>query len=114
MKVVNVYHYGGRQQAEAAGVTFCGRPTALGNPYSHKPNTLAKFRVKTRQEAIDKYRPWLYNELVNGNQEVIKALEALKEDSVLGCFCKPLDCHCDIIVKAYHWWRNYRDGRPKD
>jgi hypothetical protein len=112
MKVVNVYDYGGREAAEAASVVYCGRPSPLGNPYSHMGNTLAKFRVKNRDEALDKYRRWLYHELTNGNKQVIEALENLKENDVLGCFCKPKACHCDIIIAAWKWWFNLggKDG----
>ena len=35
---------------------FIGRPSKWGNPYSHLRNTRAQFRVRTREEAIQKDR----------------------------------------------------------
>ena len=32
------------------------RPSKWGNPYSHMQNTSARYKVKTRQEAIDMFR----------------------------------------------------------
>ena len=97
VKVVNLRDFGGRRKAEAAGVIYVGRPTPLGNPFS-----LLKF---SRQNSIDRYRRWLYERLTIGDEKVIEALESLTDKSVIGCFCKPLACHGDIIVKAWTWWR---------
>lgn len=69
------------------------RNTIWGNPYSHKENTAAKYKVKTRKEAIEKYREYLLN-----NDELMKKLPELK-GKVLGCHCKPLPCHGDILVE---------------
>jgi hypothetical protein len=110
MQIVNIRDYKGSiTSAIKAGVIYCGRPSPLGNPF--KVDTEEK-----RKEAIDKYRSWLYTQLRSGNTKVISALEELKEDSVLGCWCKPLDCHCDIIIKAWYWWKtekNYELGRTQ-
>lgn len=109
MKVVNVRHYGGIKEAENNGVVYVGRPSPLGNPYSFgaQNSKVSKFVVGSRDEAVEKYRFWLHHQLKSGNQSVIKALESLSDDSVLGCWCSPLSCHADIIIKAYHWWRNH-------
>ena len=72
---------------------YCGRPSKWGNPYSHKEGTLAKFKTKTRQEAIDKYEEW-----IRSQPQMIEDLKELK-GQVLSCWCKPLNCHCDILVK---------------
>ena len=72
---------------------YCGRPSIWGNPYSHKEGTLAKFKVSSRKEAIDKYESYLLN-----NLELMAKLPELK-NKTLGCWCKPLTCHCDIIKK---------------
>ena len=91
MQVINI------KTTKVKGVVYCGRPSPLGNPFS-----LKNF---SREESIAHYREWLHRQLIRGNQEVIKALEALQEDSILGCYCKPLDCHCDVIIKAWKWWK---------
>lgn len=33
------------------------------------------------------------------------ALELIKDGEVLGCWCRPLACHCDIIVGYLEWKR---------
>lgn len=40
---------------EKYDVLVC-RPSKWGNPYSHKQNTLAKFKTKTRKESIEMYK----------------------------------------------------------
>lgn len=83
-KVVNV-------NSEPYGV-YIGRPSIWGNPYSHKEGTLAIYKTKTRKESIEKYKEYLLN-----NEELLKRLPELK-GKVLGCHCKPLPCHGDILV----------------
>ncbi len=69
------------------------RGTKWGNPYSHKNNTTAKFKVKTRVEAILMYEKWLDIQILEGKLDI----EELR-NKVLGCWCKPLSCHGDILV----------------
>lgn len=72
---------------------FIGRPGPWGNPFSHLPNTLAKYRVKTRNEAIDKYGAWIMEQ-----PHLLAQLESLR-GKVLGCFCVPKRCHGHILIK---------------
>jgi len=72
---------------------YIGRPSIWGNPFSHLPNTLAEFRVKDRDEAISKYREYLLS-----NKELMNKLWQLK-NKILGCWCKPLSCHGDILAE---------------
>ena len=67
------------------------RTTIWGNPYSHKEGTLAKFKVKSRKEAIAKYREYLLD-----NPELLAKLPELT-GKTLGCWCKPQACHGDIL-----------------
>jgi len=97
MLVVNVRDYGGVFKAIKEGVVYVGRPGALGNPF-------VLHNEEGRQTAIDSYRRWLYERLSSGDQAVIAALEALREHSIIGCWCKPLACHGDVIVSAWKWW----------
>jgi len=64
-----------------------------GNPFSHLPNTLAKFKVNTREEAIEKYEEWILEQ-----PELLKRLPELK-GKTLGCWCYPKSCHGDILIK---------------
>jgi hypothetical protein len=73
---------------------YCGRPSPWGNPFTHlEGQTLAKFKVATREEAIEKYREWITNQ-----PELMASLHELKGKK-LGCFCKPASCHCDVLVE---------------
>ena len=46
-----------------------------------------------RAEVIRKYREWIM-----GNEYLLSCLSELK-DKVLGCYCKPLACHGDVLVE---------------
>lgn len=46
-----------------------------------------------REEVIAKYREWILR-----NIELLSCLGQLK-DKILGCYCKPLACHGDILVE---------------
>lgn len=73
---------------------YIGRPSKWGNPFSHlNDSTLAKFKVNSRQEAIDKYREWIRTQ-----QHLLDSLDEL-EGKVLGCWCKPKSCHGDVLVE---------------
>ena len=74
---------------------YIGRPSKWGNPFTHIKDrkTKAEFVVATRKESIDKYREWILNQ-----PELLKDLHELK-DKTLGCWCKPLDCHGDVIIE---------------
>lgn len=69
------------------------RTTIWGNPYSHKENTLAKYKVKTRKESIEKYKEYILN-----NKELLNKLPEL-QGKTLGCWCKPRSCHGDVLVE---------------
>jgi hypothetical protein len=71
---------------------YIGRPSKWGNPFSHKEGTLAKYKVATREEAVSAYEDYLLeSNLVNDLKEL--------KGKTLGCWCKPLSCHGDILAK---------------
>lgn len=72
---------------------YIGRPSKWGNLYSHKDGTLAAYKVSSRQEAIDKFEEWLLS-----NEQLLQDLHELK-GKVLGCWCYPMPCHGDVLVK---------------
>lgn len=74
---------------------FIGRGSKWGNPYTHIKDkaTLATFIVDTREEAIESYRKYILE-----NKELMDALPEL-EGKTLGCYCKPLSCHGDILLE---------------
>ena len=85
---------------------YIGRPSILSNPFTHdgKRSNLARLSFKTREEAIDAYELYFKQMIENDKEfqeEFNKIYQKYKngEDVYLGCFCKPLSCHGDIIAK---------------
>lgn len=86
---------------------YIGRPSIYGNPFSHKPGTLAKYQVDTVEDAIWEYERWLRHQLKTG-AITLSDIRKLK-GNVLGCWCKPgpnehsdpnlFPCHGDILVE---------------
>ena len=82
--------------------TYIGRPSVWGNPYSHKEGTLAKYKVASVEEAIEKYREYLLN-----SPHLMEQLHTL-ECKVLGCYCMPKNpikgkyyCHGQILIEEF-------------
>ena len=73
---------------------YIGRPSQWGNPFSHQAGTLAKFKVATRQEAVDCYRAWI---LAPEQAELRALIKKNLKGKRLGCWCKPLACHGDVL-----------------
>ncbi len=102
IEVVNKKTFGGHG-------TYIGRPSPLGNPYSHLPSACAEFRVATRDEAVEKYREWL-SEALKNNTLVRTAFNTLVDfyrqfgKLTLICWCAPKNCHGhvlrDMILRA--------------
>lgn len=72
---------------------YIGRPSKWGNPFSHRDDTLAKFKVSSHEEAIKAYRDWIIQQ-----PHLMKDLNELK-GKVLGCWCKPYSCHGDVLLE---------------
>lgn len=79
-KVIN----GGYKTANGIDKIYIGRGSPYGNPFKIGEDG-------TRQEAIAKYRDYMYSD-----RTYLAQLKALK-DKTLCCFCKPLACHGDVI-----------------
>ena len=74
---------------------YIGRPSVWGNPFTHTKDktTKAQFIVKSREEAIQKYREWIVTQ-----PELMQQIESLR-GKVLGCLCKPKSCHGDVLIE---------------
>lgn len=71
---------------------YCGRSGKgvsgeFGNPFSDLP----------REQAIEAFRIYFHNR-VKVDPEFRQAVEQLRGRN-LGCFCKPLSCHADVIAE---------------
>lgn len=90
---------------------YIGRPTVLGNPFTHlEKDTKALFKVTSVEEAIRCYRNWLYKEIqqnVAVRKELMRLIAMYQRDGILylSCWCMDeLDprrydhgCHCEVI-----------------
>jgi hypothetical protein len=65
---------------------YIGRPSDWRNPF-------VLGRDGTREEVIAKYRAWLM-----GQPQLLARLGELR-GKVLGCYCKPLACHGDVLAE---------------
>lgn len=86
---------------------YIGRPSALGNPYP--------IGEHTRKVVCDLYHKYLWKQMQiawrnnDGENSVWNELRRIAllvksgKNVRLICFCKPLDCHGDSIVRAVNW-----------
>lgn len=65
---------------------YIGRPSRWGNPF-----IIGKDGSRT--EIIEKYREWILTQ-----PDLLAEVKTLK-GKVLGCWCKPFDCHGDVLVE---------------
>lgn len=104
MSGIHVYNLT-KEEHFGSGAFYCGRGSVLGNPFTHIKDreTKAKYVVKDRDEAIAKYADY-FDVMYGSNREFTGAVDKIYDkyksgaDVYLGCYCKPLSCHCDIIV----------------
>lgn len=84
---------------------YCGRSWA-GLPESlfHNPYHVGK--DGNRKQVLRKFAEYWYAPAQAGLRK--KALEMISDDDILGCWCRPLNCHLDIIVGYVEWKRNER------
>lgn len=68
---------------------YIGRPSVFGNPFEIGKDG-------TREEVISKFESY-----AKINLNLLYAIRDLPKDAILGCYCKPLSCHGDIIIKIY-------------
>ncbi len=78
---------------------YIGRGSIFGNPFKIEV-------VGSRSKAISLYENYVrkqISEIVSetGRSKLPKSIYDLPQNTVLGCYCKPLDCHGDIIIKIW-------------
>lgn len=81
-----------------------GRGTIWGNPFSHMQETKAKYKVATREEAIQNHKEWVVKQ-----SKLMKRLHELW-GLTLGCYCKPLACHGDTLIELIN--ERFKDYKP--
>lgn len=71
--------------------------SALANPF-----TVAQY---VRDEAITRYRAWLWCQIQTGNPAILTALRQVSPTTVFVCWCHPDPCHAEVIFRAVAWLR---------
>lgn len=106
LQVINRHTFAGQRDNS---YLYIGRGTPLGNNWSHVSGTQAQYLVGSRQEAVDQYRHWMWNEIQSGKGSVLDALKQIKErvsqgEKVnLACSCTPEACHGDVVKNAVEY-----------
>jgi hypothetical protein len=81
MKVVNLH--------KEPYTVYIGRGSEYGNPFKIGKDG-------TREEVIKKYE-----EYARKTPHLMAFIGMLHETDILGCFCKPQNCHGEIIIKIW-------------
>ncbi len=72
---------------ELSNAVFIGRPSKWGNPF-------VIGRDGTREQVVSKYREWLLSQPL-----LVQAAKDELAGRDLVCFCSPLSCHGEILLK---------------
>jgi len=76
---------------------YIGRPSPLGNRFTHRASKFPDVvLVSSREEAISRFEEEARNSI-----SILREIERLPEDAILGCWCYPLRCHGDVIIKLW-------------
>lgn len=109
MGQIHVFNIHNEDHSSECNCYYIGRSRSgnpLGNPFTHNGvrTNIAKLSFKTREEAIEAFRRY-FKEMYGKDEEFTKAFDEIYEhykngeDIWLGCFCKPLPCHGDVIAE---------------
>lgn len=98
----NVLELKGGPIPEATGY-YVGRPTALGNPFSHLKESTALWKVETRDEAVENCYEWIKSEIQKDGEVTESLLHLCKVYYLYGeltlyCWCVPKRCHAEAIA----------------
>ena len=79
-----------------------GEPGRWGNPFSSRPSRAGGVtRVASREEAIERYRRWLWQQIKTGQVDLAEL--ASLHGRALGCWCAPEPCHGEVLEAAAFW-----------
>ena len=104
--VLNMKHAGVFERWQRGEVIYIGREQPYNGvviPASPlRNNNLLK--GQPRGTTIEKFTRDLKDLIRDGDQEVIGALLRIyREDRDVVCWCKPLACHGDVVLRAARW-----------
>jgi hypothetical protein len=96
LKIVNLKKIGGFGGLRDIWGVYCGRPSPLANWFEIDKHG-------TREEVVALYEQYLLDHLERKDLAITKAFESLNENSILGCWCEPLLCHCEVIEEIWNY-----------
>lgn len=107
--MIKVFNIKDEDFSNEEGYFYIGRSrqgNPLGNPFTHdgKKSSIARLSFPTREEAINAFEMY-FDQMYGKNNDLTRAFDEIYdkykngEDIYLGCYCKPLPCHGDIIAK---------------
>jgi hypothetical protein len=84
---------------------YIGRPSILGNPFSHLSHVKGVTQVATRDEAVSRYESWLREQYrirpdIRDELERLARLYITHGALTLICWCSPQACHGDVLARA--------------
>ncbi len=74
---------------------FIGRPTKWGNPFMIGKDG-------SRKEVIRKYKEWILGRAPSPSHSLPPSIDEIRVELKglrLGCYCKPDNCHGDVLVR---------------
>lgn len=77
------------------GWYYCGRTVGVFHA-SPLANPFHIGKDGTREEAIEKYKIWITEKMLSGDENILQALENAR-GKVLVCWCYPEACHASCI-----------------
>lgn len=75
-------------ESPQGSAVYVGRPSKWGNPF-------IEGRDGTREQVVDMYGDWL----ANSPESPWDDLEELRDKDLI-CWCAPLPCHADVLLRA--------------
>lgn len=98
MKVVNLR---GNNYTVYIGRAGHGQDGFFGNPVKlNEPCLVCERRHTTRGSTLLCYEQYLRTKLQTSTAFRVRFME-LSKDDVLGCFCKPDECHGDVMIRVW-------------
>ena len=94
-----------KDSTRAPDEVYIGRGSIYGNPWTSKPlwNTKATFQALNRGDALYQYEAWIRGTAHIGVEQErrakIRANIARLKGKVLVCYCRPAECHGDVLIK---------------
>lgn len=81
---------------------YCGRgncpitnlPGEWGNPWSHIPGSMSKYKTRTKWEAVRRHEEW-----VRSQPFLVARIRSELKGKVLGCWCVDPICHAATLAR---------------